>query len=485
MRAFFLLFLITAMAASAATVQPPAKVIELTVVPTPSSPTYGIQEAINLIPAGGPGWGTNTTGACIHLAAGDYYFTNNIFYSNTFITSIRLEGASTLATRLIYAGNTTTNLIMFTGGGNPNGGLNLPIHVELEHLTFSSISNGQCPLVVITNTSAQWVRNCNFTGWQILTNNLHGTQVSIDGPAPANAQGNVGLVIGSSLDHGTFVEDCFFAGLATGIHVAGDHFMGINLKSAFIGEFGAGPGAGTAWANTSPYSLGAFIFRAAGLEARIFGLHAYICDGGIVNVSGQSVILIGPQWENCDHPLADNSTTSRFYLIEDAANSATSFSAGNGQWTIATSPYSYSAAANNANEILWNHAPSAIGVDFNSNSVTNAARYSAKTNLCSQPAAGFTPNYGVQNETANTNNGGAIVFAAGTLPSVYGGDMIYHEVLIHKSVAGDQPVIFPAPYVTNINLTSLGGTYRCTNNSLIQIRLWPGALTNVWCFPIN
>lgn len=455
---------------------------------TPGTQTSGIQEALNAIPRGGPGWGTNTTGALLQFAAGDFYFTNNIFYSNTFPYSIRWEGSALLASRLIYAGNSTTNLIMFTGGGNPNGGLSLPGQVEIEHLTFSSISNGQVILLVITNCSAEIVRNCNFTGWQITTNNLHGTQVSIDGPAPDNAQGNVGLAIGTGLDHATIIEDCFFAGLATGAFVCGDHFSGLNLKSAFIGEFGGGPSAGTAWANTSPFSLGAFILRNGGLETRIVGMHAYICQGGVALLNGSAGLhsIIFPQWELCDRPLSSTSpSTVGFAMIE--TQTGDTFGTATGQNLINTSPYSYSTTTiMDCREIIWNKLLPSIGLDLNNNPATNAGRFSAQTNICVQPAAGFTPNFNQQNDTAVTNNGGTIVFAPGTLPTRFAGDMIYHETLIHKTAAGDQAILLPAPYVTNnANAGGFGSTYRCTNNTLLQFRIWPGILTNVFSYPIN
>jgi hypothetical protein len=57
--------------------------VDIYVSPNTNSSTYGIQEALNQIPAGGPQWGTNVTGGHIHLAAGDYYITNSLFYSNT------------------------------------------------------------------------------------------------------------------------------------------------------------------------------------------------------------------------------------------------------------------------------------------------------------------------------------------------------------------------------------------------------------------
>jgi len=488
MRFFVIILLVFPLVLRAAVVFPPTpNRVEIQVVPNPNSSTYGIQEALNQIPAGGPGWGTNVTGALIQLGPGDYYLTNAAFYSNTFPTGIRIVGSSLLSTRLIYAGlGTTTNMLTFKGGGNPNGGLNLNLHIELEDLTFTSITNMQGRLLVITNESYLRIAHCNFTGWEMVTNNLHGAAVSIDGPAPSQAPGNVGCTIGSPLSHMTILDSCFFAGLATGFENYGDHFYGYNLKSAFIGIFGVGQTAGTAWANTSPHSLGAFMLFRTGLNINITDAHFYGVTCGIVldnpdGISGvANVKLTNPQWEGAPHALVADAPASQTILI---SSDAISDDGPSGRYSVSHGPYAMTlTTAMDVRYAIWSKLVANTRIDGNGGMATNFSRFAAITNLCPQPAAGFTPAFSVQNETASTNNGAntAVIFAAGTLPPAYGGDMTYHEVLVHKTTGNDGPIILPVPYVTNIS-----GVFRCTNNTLLEFRLWPGILTNVFSRPIN
>jgi hypothetical protein len=339
---------------------------------TPGTQTSGIQEALNSIPPGGPQWGTNTTGALIRLDGGDFYATNSIFYSNTFPYSVRLQGAGILASRIAYAGSARTNLIRFCGGGNPNAGLMLPGQVELEDITFTSITNDLIALVVITNVSYSKVRDCNFTGWEITTNNTHGAQLSIDGPYPTQPLGNVGLVIGNANDHATFVEDCFFANLATGVQSFSDHLYLTGFKSAFIGVYiGGGSGAdGTGWANTSPYSLGACILLMQGIGAYIDRPHFYIANGGIVLDAAQDVSVINPQWEQADHAYAAFVPTGQQFLVHepvlDGDESAT--------FAVLHSPYSYSAStALDIRHTVSSKMIQGIGLNGNNNVATNFA----------------------------------------------------------------------------------------------------------------
>lgn len=447
--------------------------------------SYDIQGALNAIAPGGPQWGTNVTGALLRLSAGDFYVSNALFYSNTFPYNLHIQGSGILNTRIIYAGTTRTNLLTICGGGNPGGGLNLPANIQIENCTFMSITNDLLSLVILTNYSYAKVSDCNFTGWELTTNNLHGASLSIDGPYPSQPPGNVGLVIGCGNEHGTFVEDCFFAGLACGIDAWCDHFYGMNLKSALIGNYGAGTD-GTGWPTTSPYSQGPFLLFRGQLDIHLFRTHFYIVNTGIMCDPGSAsatapIFLSEPQWETADHSLIVSSTSQKVYINEIAiADDATRYLiSSRSPYTIGTTTAFVPTYA------LYNNVISS-GPSINGSGIaeTNFAAFFAQTNLCNLPAAGFAPTFSKQNETATTNNN-PVVFAPGQLPNTYGGDVLYHEVLIHKTASGDQPVIFPPPYVTNINLTSLGGTYRCTNNSLAVIRIWPGLLTNAWVFPIN
>lgn len=342
---------------------------------TPGTATTGIQEALNSI-SRGSGWGTNVSGAHVYSGSGDFFYTNELFFSNTFISGIRLDGAAMLGTRWIYAGTKTTNCITFCGGGNPNGGLNLPLHVEVSHMTFTSISNGCVAFLVLTNGSYANVRDCNFTGWQITTNNLHGPQVSIDGPTPSLPPGNVGLVVGSELDHATFVEDCFFANLACGIDSHTDHFYGRGLKSAFIGGYDVGGdnfGGGTAWPTTSAYSLGPFLLFRGGLNVNLEDVHFYTVNGGIVFDGNVACFLSRPQWELADHPIAAfDPSAQQVFITESSISDDVSI------YQVNHTPYSYSlTTAMDVRYALWSKMIDNTWINANGGKGTNFSLLSA------------------------------------------------------------------------------------------------------------
>ena len=460
--------------------------VSIDVTPTPGSPTYGIQDALNRVPAGGPQWGTNVTGALIRLAPGDYYCTNALFYSNTFPYSIKLQGSGLLNTRIIYAGlGTTTNLLKFCGT-SANGGLGLPGHVEVEDITFMSLTNMQAALLIITNSSYESVVRCNFTGYQVTTNNLDGPAVSISVvPTDLNQfPGTLGLLIGQGNDHMTVVKDCFFANLACGVDVYGDHLYAENIKSAYIGAKGDLT-YGTAWANTSPYFLGPLVLLHGGLRNQIFNIHLYICNTGVMQDSTGGCSIYNFEVETAAHAMAQFNPAggAPFHVFAQNGVIQDDGGAPDGRYAVTHSPYAISSTT--LLDVRY-QIGTKLGTSFHlnggGNQATNFGRFAAMTNLCAQPAAGFTPDFRVQNETASTNNGAntAVVFAAATLPSAYGGDMTYHEVLVHKTTGNDGAIILPAPYVTNIS-----GVFRCTNNTLLEFRIWPGILTNVFSRPIN
>lgn len=435
------------------------------------------------MPASIPGWGTNVTGAVIQLKAGDYYATNAIWYTNPFPYNIKLQGAGILNTRIIYAGlGTTTNMMTFCGFA-VNGGLGLPGHVEVEDITFTSITNMQAALLVITNSSYESVIRCNFTGWEVITNNLDGPALSMT-VAPTQYPGNVGLKIGQGNDHATIVKDCFFAGLACGVDVYGDHFYAENIKSALIGVRNS-LDYGTAWANTSAYSLGPLVLLHGGLRNQIFNIHLYICNTGVMQDSTGGCSIYNFEVETANHAMAQFTPASGAPFHVFAQNGIIQDDGGSpdGRYVVTHSPYAL--ASTSLLDVRY-QIGTKLGTSFHlnggGNQATNFGRFAALTNLCSQPAAGFTPDFRVQNETASTNNGAntAVIFAPATLPSAFGGDMTYHEVLIHKTTGNDGAIILPAPYVTNIS-----GVFRCTNNTLLEFRLWPGILTNVFSRPIN
>lgn len=326
-----------------------------------------IQTALNNIPSGGPSWGTNVTGALINLAPGDYYVSNTLFYSNTFAAGIHIKGSGKLNTRIIYAGNVRTNLLRICGGGNSNPfALNLPLDIEIEDLTFTSLTNDLIELIVLTNFSSGYVKNINIENWMLITNNLHGPQLSIDGPPPPVPPGNVGLVIGSQNDHACFIEDCYFAGLACNIHSYTDHLYLRGIKTAMTGVYDDTVIDGTAWPNTSPYFHGPVVLLSGGLDANITDIHFYVCNTGIMNDGGPNINLTRPLWEGADHALATFDTNKIFFITEGAISDDIV------KYKINHGPYSLTASPNiDVRYAIWSKIPSGMHLNGNGAKGTN------------------------------------------------------------------------------------------------------------------
>ncbi len=359
---------------------------------TTGTTTSGIQEALNSIPSP-PGTGTNTGGALLNFGPGDFFFTNNIYFTNNHVMHLRLQGASFLTSRLIYAGALATNAITFTGGTNgyPSG-LNIPLHFSARDLTFTALTNGNFTLLRVTNYSHLDIEYCNFTGWNITTNTDWGPGVSISGfhvgsllPYP----GNVGMTIGNVNDHGSFVKNCYFAYLATGIEHYTDHFYAENIKFALIGygdpAGGGGGSAGTPWPNTSAYSLGAAFLIHGLLDSHIFRTHFYVVNGGIVmdhpNGSGTvgAVLLKEPQWESADHALAATGLTQDISIDEVSSSD----DGPSSQYKVNHSPYAYASGpfTIGLRRAVYNPWLLGLSFDMKQNQITNVSTISASYHL--------------------------------------------------------------------------------------------------------
>jgi hypothetical protein len=312
---------------------------------TPGTTTSGLQEALNA-PNKGVNYGPGAAGFGLRLTSGGYfYYTNALYYSNTFTTGIKIEGNTLLDTKLVYAGAATgTNCITFCGGGNVNAGtLNLPLHVVIRDVGFSAIVNTTNVLLYVTNYSHAEIANCNFTGWQIMTNQAFGSAVSINNLNNITTPGLVGLCVGANGEHGTFLNDNYFANLAVGLEAHCDHLYVRGIKFAGIGQDKNLTDA-TLWPNTSPRSLGHAILRYPGLDSHYLFAHFYSCAAGIgmINPGGLGDVqqLFHPLYEGCDTPFsAVNTNTVSFFTDGGDFDESTQPS------IINTSPYSFTGNA--------------------------------------------------------------------------------------------------------------------------------------------
>lgn len=247
---------------------------------TVGTKTHGIQEAIDSFSRGSE-YGPKITFVSIRLNDGDYFFTNNIYYSNNFTYGISIRGNSPMTSRMIYAGaQQNTNLIWFRGGGNPNLtppdiSMNLPGHVWMENVALSSINEGLNNLLCITNVSGFYINDCRFVSWSSMTNKEYGSAASVASinnyPGP---QGLVGIVAGNVNDHWGIVNNCSFQGLASGGHYYTDHLIMHTVKFAEVG-FVQGLNINNSYPTTSPFSMGAAIVRNPGLDTHITDAHCY------------------------------------------------------------------------------------------------------------------------------------------------------------------------------------------------------------------
>jgi hypothetical protein len=178
---------------------------------TPGTVTSGLQEAYDAMNKG-TNFGPYAAGTSIQLGPGYFFYTNKLVFSNTFTTGIKIVGSTGLESKLVYAGaETGIKCIEIRGGHNPNvGTLDIPMHVTIRDVGFSALNNTTNILLLVTNISHAEITGCNFTQWQIMTNQVWGSGQSIAGGAPFPVGNLVGLVIGNDYEHGTFLNMNYF-----------------------------------------------------------------------------------------------------------------------------------------------------------------------------------------------------------------------------------------------------------------------------------
>lgn len=372
---------------------------------TPGTKTCGIQEAFNSVPRN-VGYATNVAAIYIHFNPGDFFCTNVIEFSNTFVTSIKLEGAGLLGTRIIYAGTTNAPFDFFTirGGGNPNAGsLNLPMHPTIRDICFMSITNTLMTLLRLTNCANEYVGNCNFTSWEWTTNVAQGAQVSLGIPCgAADGSGIIGLKIGNVNDNQSIVENCLFTGIAGGVDFLGDHAYCYKSQWSNIGETGLG-NTGNKYPTTSVYSLGACVYRSVGIATTLDTLDFYSSALGIANDSTTGVgdFFVGNiELEGTDNGwyAAFSPGLTRVYIT--TASSGSEFVSG--LQKITHTPYAISVASVGAYPIfpnLW-------------------ATYNTATNSNANRLLGIATG---QNFAGEVVIGSGLTLSSGTLTSSGGG----------------------------------------------------------------
>lgn len=339
---------------------------------TPGTVTSGIQEALNSLNTGFE-YGPTAAGGQLSFSSGYFYFTNVLSYSNTFTTEIKLVGAGSLDTKLVYAGNDgMTNCIWFQGRGNTNSGsLNLPIHLIIRDMGFSSINERTNVLLCVTNISLAEIESCNFTSWRIMTNQAVGSAMSIFGTGYTDDnQTLVGLVIGNQNEHATILNNSFFAGLATGMDIWADHWYSSVLKFAFIGHNLNGTTT-KRWPTNSAYTLQSAIVRRTGIDSSYDKVHFYECEGGLAfinpSASGNYQFMSEIQWEGCDHGIGAVTTNyASAQFLMDMSDTYAQLSSEGRNWKITGYPTNYAwegpiALPTNIRRTVWDNPISMTG----------------------------------------------------------------------------------------------------------------------------
>jgi hypothetical protein len=282
---------------------------------TPGTVTSGIQEAWDSIPKG-TNQGPIVTGA--EFVFDDlFFFTNRLVFSNNHPIYLTLKGVGLLNSGLVYAGPTNVvDTILFKTADSGSGTLSIPWHITIEDMCFSSITNSTNILLHITDYSDLQMNRCNFTSWQMRTNQAEGAGVSTANTSTTGmtAGNQVGLVLdGGGPDHGTTLRDIYFAALATGVYTESDHMSAKNLRFAHIGVLPS------IWPATSKYSLGSCIMRKGGLESEWDYLHLYDAKSGFVMLEQgyDSPTVRHANFEGVSHPICNLAANTRAPIVVD------------------------------------------------------------------------------------------------------------------------------------------------------------------------
>jgi len=279
---------------------------------TPGTTTAGLQEAWNSV-AKGTNQGPYITGVKLMVQEGYYFFTNALDFRTVRPFSTTIVGQNLLSTKLAYAG-TGNGISTITFGSllsaATNGGLNLPAHVTISDISLTAVQDMNTNVLLeIKDFSDLNLNRVNFTGWQVLTNQVDGAGVSIDASSylAVTGSGLVGVKIWRGPEHGTHLSSLYFMQLASGIDAQNDHVYAEDLRFGHVGV-GTNP-----WPLTSRYRLGACIVREGGLESIWNKLHCYSSKAGFILLSQayDSPLLIQANFEDCITPLGSLRANTR------------------------------------------------------------------------------------------------------------------------------------------------------------------------------
>ena len=253
---------------------------------TPGTSSCGIQEAFNTISQSAV-VNENARDCTLNFAPGYYFFTNNLWYSNASIVTLKMQSGGTMVgTKLVYAGTqANTNLITITGSSAVNWA---PVNVFIRDIGFTSLTNTCNVMLHADHYGYLTVEDCMFSSWQIMTNHTEGANPSTASWDHALAQpGLVGIYCGDAPyggDHETSFRNVLLEDLATGIATIADHpyFYGIKTSKIGIGNSDTYNEPANLWPDTSPFSIGAAVLQLRPpIEGAFYQPHFYGCAVGI------------------------------------------------------------------------------------------------------------------------------------------------------------------------------------------------------------
>jgi hypothetical protein len=340
---------------------------------TPSTTTCGIQEAWNAFYKG-TNWGPYLANMIMEFGDGYFFYTNNVKMSNVFNSAITIRGQGKMATALVYAGTQQgTNNFWLTGGGNPTAGLlDLPLHVRIENIGFSSLQQHTNVMLKIDHMAMVWLDDVLFTGWNTRTNQGSGASLTLLPTMVTEPMGLVGAYIEGGYDAGLKLTDIFFEDLAVGMRTSSDHIDARGNSTSMV-SYGVDSTSHTnKWPSSSIYSIGAGILREAASYDDLWSFgNFYACKVGFAYIgSTAKITLDGFAFESCDYPVA--SDTPAIPVLRDTSNLSGSVESSSGYviktpttlWATATNATYLPVYTNHPHFIQYGAFPSESGYNL-------------------------------------------------------------------------------------------------------------------------